>query len=246
MRWFWLLLVALTMVSCAPSREARLAAAEERVNLAKGRTISDTAGSVEPGTVKIHYTLLDLDDDAAKRLGIADGPSDVSPRRYGGPMGELVAVAVMEQNIGSVLDCGQWTASLDETLEVKSTRRVAFLRDWHTGDPEQQRDVQEPVPQLDAIEDGFSGTIKVSRADTEYSINLETTSMQLMRPIPRFDTSLGPGNHVFIDIPNVVAVRRVAAETVRAGETAAFQLSRDGAREARIRLLFLRIADSDS
>jgi hypothetical protein len=236
------MILVVLLAGCGVSRESRLAQAEERVAKSADLAPVTETGGLEPGTLAIDYVLIDLDADAAQRLLGIDSPSDISPRTFKQPMGELIAFEVFEGEIGRVLDAGRWPARGDDPVQISSVRRVAYLGDWHS---EGARGGNTPV--LDAVDEGISGELQATEVGTGYSLNLETDSAQLLEPMARFTTSLGLGNLVFIHIPELMKVHRVAAETVQPGETAMFQLSRAGNREsARVRLLFVRVATPDS
>jgi hypothetical protein len=243
------MILVVLLAGCGVSRESRLAQAEERVAKSADLAPVTETGGLETGTLAIDYVLIDLDADAAQRLLGIDSPSDISPRTFKQPMGELIAVEVFEGEIGRVLDAGRWSAPPDQRVDINVVRRIPYLRDYRCRGAGTKSDPYhgDGVPVLDALDVGVTGALRAAKADVRYSLNLETDSAQLLEPMPRFTTSLGLGNLVFIHIPELIKVHRVAAETVQPGETAMFQLSRAGNREsARVRLLFVRVATPES
>jgi hypothetical protein len=198
-------------------------------------------GEGHVGEIPIRYILLDIDNDMAERLKICDGPSDIKPRRFKESKGEFLAIGLMEEGIGTVIDCGEWQAKLGEPMPVESTRRFVYTRSKRISGG--VSDSVNWTAEISVAEDGFHGKLTVHRLDGAYSLTVESESRQLEMPPREFRG----GRVLAIETPALTTMQRLAVETVAQGETAMFQLSRAGGTEyGQVRLLFLRITGDGS
>jgi hypothetical protein len=178
-------------------------------------------------------TLVELDAAFAEKLLGIEGPSDIAPRSFHEPMGEIAAVNACYGH-GRLL--ARPTIDLqDEPAPWRWAVEHIYLQDWM-----QAGEGFSPV--FATLLSGVDGTISVSDSKGLVNVVVDLTSSHLAEPIQRFTTGLDEHTTVSIQIPLVNQVHRVGTETVNPGETVMFQLSRapheDG---SRIRLLFVRL-----
>jgi hypothetical protein len=177
-------------------------------------------------------TLVELDEACAKTLlGIEDA-TDIAPRSFKQPMGEIAAVNALEGH-GELLDRPSLELIVGEVSYVFS-REHLYLREW-------SGETRNSSPLFETVGEGVACTLKVVEVAGGRSITLESVSAQMNWPMVVFIETPPLQGHP-VRVPEVRAVERVGTETLRPGETAMFQLSRASHEDTtRIRLLFVRL-----
>ncbi|MCB9893805.1 MAG: hypothetical protein H6839_05130 [Planctomycetes bacterium] len=242
--------VVLLSVGCAAT-QGTAASAEPDGTLDEGYPLWDGQGMVckitrpdrlEPGPdlgLVVDLTLLEIDAVAAKELLGIEGPTDIAPRRFSAPMGEIAGVNCAYGH-GRVVD--RPSMRLKDGVETlyEWQQRSLYLQDWEL------EEGGRASPVFGELTEGVNGKFLGKLAgDGGMQIQADFSSAQLVRPMKHFSTKLQAGKEVRIQIPELAVVHRVATETIQPGETAMFQLSRvendDG---SLLRLLFVRRMDS--
>ncbi|MCA8911153.1 MAG: hypothetical protein KDB82_05590 [Planctomycetes bacterium] len=203
----------------------------------RGDDVADPAPDSPNPTLRLDLTLLEVDRALALEvLGLPDTHKfdPVSSRE---PVGEILAVRLLEEDRGEILSRPSYWLG-NEPIQLNLQRSRYYLRDW-----ELEGDTATPV--IDKWREGVIGSVTVAQAGDSYSVSVETTSAQSVHPMPIFYAGTGPGSTVKIQIPELVSVKRVAVESIRRGETAAYFLSQAAYDETtRVRMLFVRLQDT--
>lgn len=176
-------------------------------------------------------TVIDLDDtEAASRLQ-RQSVNDIQPRVFRDAVGEWWAALALAQEKGDV--AGRFTLApvAGKAVEFSALREHYYLQDW-----------KDNTPLVRSFRHGVTGKLTVSpQADGSFNIQVETTSDQMLWPVQTFLDGHGV-TYRRIAIPEVARQNRLAAQAVKPGETAVFQLGRAGWDKGfRTRLLCVRL-----
>lgn len=183
------------------------------------------------GVLRADLTLVDLDAEVAEELLGIEGPDDIEARSFKLAMGEIAAVNACAGH-GELLDRGSKELKVGKATPYELKRVLWYLRDWRQG--------QETLsPEFAECRHGVETHITIR--DPAHAIQVDSRCMMLAQPVRTF-TASSPGQPTAVQTPDVSTMQRVAAETIKPGETAMFQLGRGAYKgKPRIRLLFVRI-----
>ncbi|MCZ7605994.1 MAG: hypothetical protein M5U25_07910 [Planctomycetota bacterium] len=226
----WILLLAL-LAGCATQRPE-----PATPPIWTGEGIEYELTRQEPAAVlTADLTLVELDEACAKSLLGIEDHTDIAPRSFKQPMGEIAAVNAMEGHGELLARPSLALAGGDVSYEF--SREHLYLREW-------SGDTRNSSPLFETITEGVVCTLKVAEVNGGRNVTLESVSAQMNRPITRFIETPPIQGHP-VNVPEISAAERVATETLRPGETAMFQLSRASYEDTtRIRLLFVRLRGS--
>jgi hypothetical protein len=187
--------------------------------------------------VRFRLTIVDLDRDVAAELcGIRE--NDISPNSTVKPIALIASLAAQRSGAGAVRFSLVTDAPLPGTIPVSWADAEPYVN-WR---PNEQK-----TDWVDHVAETVVANLKVLAVENAVSMTIESDSVQLTRPFFEFLAGTGPTSTHSIAIPEVTAVQRVGAETIRGGETAVFQLGEaDHYGRPRIRLLFVSILNSGS
>jgi hypothetical protein len=234
-------LLLLVLLSACAMRSKQAADLPAEVSYGGEGLVYETprpASASAPGTVRADLTLLELDAALAQELLGIEAATDIAPRSFTKPMGEIAAVNAC---------FGGGRVIVRPSIEVKPNTEASwqwsvehvYVQDWKL-----EGDAASPV--FGTITEGVELKLTFMPVNIGDSIKLESVSTQIAAPIQTFTTTLGPANSVKIQMPHVLIAERVGTETLRPGETAMFQLSRAGYEDGtRIRLLFVRLVAAE-
>ena len=237
MRWMVLLCL---LAGCASVPEDGPDTADEFFagDVDYGRARPRTMHPPGPGWIVADLTVVDMQIEAAERLlGIKDA-ADIAPRANDRATGEIAAGLAVVHEAGEILARDSMALELGASTPFDLEHRIFYVADWCIG-PSGMAPI---ILEAGLSTAGAFTVTKMTRGG--YSIQADTTALQM--DMQMFTTSLGQDRSDVL-IANPVQTRRVGVETVGTDQTAAFQLGRVATGERpRIRLLFVRIAESDS
>jgi len=180
-------------------------------------------------------TVIDLDDAQAETLLQRTGLSDIQPRVYRDAVGEWWAALALAEGKGEVI--GRFTLApvVGKATEFSTLCEHHYLQDWQAGQ-------QGATPLVRSLNHGVQGRLTVNRqTDGTFNLQVETTSDQLAWPVQKLLSGHGITVHL-VAAPEVARQQRLAAQAVKPGETAVFQLGRAAWHEGfRTRLLCVRL-----
>lgn len=183
------------------------------------------------GVLRADLTLVDLDAEVAEGLLGIEGPDDIEARSLKQHMGEIAAVNACAGH-GELLVRGTMELKVGETTPYEFKRVLPYLRDWRQGQESASPEFAECIHGVEA---------RITVRDPGHAIQVDSRCMMLAQPVRTF-TASSPGQPTAVQTPEVSTMQRVAAETIKPGETAMFQLGRGSHQgKPRIRLLFVRI-----
>lgn len=225
----WILLLAL-LAGCATQRLE-----PEAPPIWTGEGVEYELTRPEPSAgLTADLTLVELDEACARTLlGIEDA-TDIAPRSFKQPMGEIAAVNAFEGH-GELLDRPCLELAGGE-VSYEFSREHLYLREW-------SGETRNSSPLFETVTEGVVCTLKVAEVAGGRNVTLESVSAQMNRPVVMFIETPPLQGHP-VRVPEVSAAERVGTETLRPGETAMFQLSRASNYDStRIRLLFVRLRE---
>lgn len=200
---------------------------------------SDAAEPEEGKWLRADVTLLDLDGESAREMFGLEDPSDIAPRSYDWPAGELAALSAVTTETGEVYQRPSFWADGDAEFELTHRSTHFYVADY------EMTNGREFTPVLDEYRNVVDGTINVEDlGDGRFNVTAEF-DVQFAGNIQEFTTSLGSAHVATIQIPGVARAQRLGVESLKPGRTAMFQLARlDSGDEALYRLLFVRLVDT--
>jgi len=190
----------------------------------------DVAG-LENATLVADFTLIDLDDVVADEKLQRKSNTDIRPRVYGDAVGEWWAAYALAEGVGEVAGRFSLAPQIGKATEFHAMREHFYLEYW-----------VDQTPQVRVLEHGAAGKLTVNQqADGTFNVQVDTESQQLAWPVRTFLVG-GGVKWQSANVPEIFRQQRLAAQAVKPGETAVFQLgSAPFENSHRTRLLCLRL-----
>lgn len=196
------------------------------------------AEPVEGKWLRADVTLVDLDGESAREMFGLDDPSDIAPRSYDWPAGEIAAVQAVRHEHSELLARPSFRVDGETTHVLDHVRSSFYVADVVAAESDSV------TPVLDEYRDVVDGSIKVEKlGNGRFNVTADINTQ--LAGEPRLLMLRGRGAGAFVQTPHFARSQRLGVESVRPGRTAMFQLARLETQGRVIhRLLFVRLVDT--